>query len=104
MPSAKSRQGEICLTDFGLGISSVAMMRAAIRKDSELTTKATSRPKVADTMPPSADPTISMMPHVEPLRALAANSSSGLTMLGMLALLAGAKNETDTASKIEATY
>src|SRR5579859_2271894 len=80
------------------------MMSAAIRNERELTTKAVCRPKVADTMPPSADPTINIMPQVEPLKALAEKSSSGLTIFGMLALLAGAKKETDTASNIEPPY
>src|ERR1044071_2773397 len=101
----KSLTGVICLlVGFGLGISIRAIRPAVTKNDSALMTNATSRPKRVETMPPKAEPTITIIPQDEPLSALAENNSPRVTMLGILAALAGLKNEAETISKILATY
>src|SRR5215468_12632599 len=101
----KSLTGVICLlVVLGLGTSISAIKAAAIKNDSALMTNAESRPKSVETIPPNAEPTISMIPQVAPPSALAENNSPRVTMLGILAELAGLKNEAETTSKILATY
>src|SRR5689334_4679492 len=77
---------------------------AATRNDMALRMNAKSRPKSDAVMPPNAEPTIAMIPHVEPLSALAGNSSALLTMLGILAELAGTKNDASVISRMQARY
>src|SRR5215468_7983058 len=101
----KSLTGVICLLAvLGLGTSISAIRPAAIKNDNALMTNAESRPKRVETIPPNADPTISMIPQVAPPNALAENNSPRVTMLGILAELAGLKNEAATTNKILAAY
>jgi hypothetical protein len=57
--------------------------------EAALTTNATSRPSVAATTPPSAAPTASMTPQVEPISTLASGRSSSSTRFGSEAELVG---------------
>src|SRR5215510_4190689 len=103
MPSTKSFNGVSAFALVGLGTSMVAIRAAAMMKDSEFTINAISRPNSVDTIPPTAEPTITMIAHAEPLSALAEKSSELLTILGMLAKLAGAKKDADITRRIVAT-
>jgi hypothetical protein len=57
----------------------------------ESTRKEMSRPNFVVTAPPSAAPTASIVPHVDPMRTFARARSSVFTMFGSAACDAGSK-------------
>src|SRR5688572_11913875 len=81
------------------------MMKIADAKnDAALMMKATLRPKMALTAPPSDAPIASIADQVALASALAGMSSSALVRFGIVAVRAGSKNaEADTVSAIR-TY
>src|SRR5262245_22588178 len=77
----------------GVASYRVRLMKTADAKnDSALIVNATLRPNTADTMPPTDAPMASIADHIAADNALAGISSSGVVMLGIVAVLAGSKN------------
>jgi len=73
---------------------------ADTRKLAASTTNETSRPKRVVTAPPSAAPTASMVPQVDPINTFAGPSSSSDTRFGSAACAAGSKYAEPMAMKI----
>src|SRR5262245_19704752 len=81
-----------------------AMNHAEQKKDAALSTKATLRPAISVTTPPTEAPTASIADHIALASAFAGSSSSSDVMFGIVAVRAGSKKAAALIVSAMTTY